>query len=163
MSVCPWKPFPAGSKNLRSRPEPTQVEHLSDTSFLGELLVFLANVRLDWKVIASYKHFSLFGLVISDGGKKVYNIDTCLTDGASRRSFSEVCPPVSGRSNGFCFGDGDRRPSAWPSCLGLSWCNSGFCLIEGGAWAQCYKTFCGRNLLVFVKSESVCPWQAFSA
>ncbi len=35
-----------------------------------------ANVRLDWKVIASYKHSSLFGLVISNGGKKFYNIDT---------------------------------------------------------------------------------------
>ncbi len=38
---------------MRSRPEPTQLEHLSDASFLGKLLVFPANVRLDWKVIAS--------------------------------------------------------------------------------------------------------------
>jgi len=38
---------------LRARPEPTQLEHLSDASFLGKLLVFPANVRLDWKVIAS--------------------------------------------------------------------------------------------------------------
>jgi hypothetical protein len=38
---------------LRARPEPTQWEHLSDASFLGRLLVFPANVRLDWKVIAS--------------------------------------------------------------------------------------------------------------
>jgi len=37
-----------------------------------------ANVRLDWKVIAKYKHSSLFGLVISDEGKKFYNIDTWL-------------------------------------------------------------------------------------
>ncbi len=43
---------------------------------MGKLLVFLANVRLDWKVIATYKHFSLFGLVVSDEGKKFYNIDT---------------------------------------------------------------------------------------
>jgi hypothetical protein len=41
----------------------------SDTSFLGKLLVFLANVRLDWKVIASYKHSSLFCRVISDEEK----------------------------------------------------------------------------------------------
>jgi hypothetical protein len=32
---------------------PTQLEHLSDASILGKLLVFPANVRLDWKVIAS--------------------------------------------------------------------------------------------------------------
>ena len=42
---------------------------------LGKLLVLPANVRLDWKVIASYKHSSLFDLVISDEGKKFYNID----------------------------------------------------------------------------------------
>jgi hypothetical protein len=45
------------------------------TSFLGKPLVLLANVRLDWKVIASYKNSSLFGLVISDEGKKFYDID----------------------------------------------------------------------------------------
>jgi hypothetical protein len=38
---------------VRARPEPTKLEHLSDASFLGKLLVFPANVRLDWKVIAS--------------------------------------------------------------------------------------------------------------
>jgi hypothetical protein len=31
--------------------------------------VLPANVRLDWEVIASYKHSSLFGLVDSDEGK----------------------------------------------------------------------------------------------
>jgi hypothetical protein len=40
---------------LRARPEPTPMEHLSDVSFLGKLLVFPANVRLYWKVIASTK------------------------------------------------------------------------------------------------------------
>jgi len=39
-------------------------------------MVFPANVKLDWKVIASYKHTSLFGLIDSDEGKKFYNIDT---------------------------------------------------------------------------------------
>jgi hypothetical protein len=48
---------------------------LSDASFLGKLIALPAIVRLDWKVIASYKHSSLFGLVISDEGKKFYNID----------------------------------------------------------------------------------------
>ncbi len=38
---------------MRARLEPTELEHLSDASFLGELLVFPAIVRLDWKVIAS--------------------------------------------------------------------------------------------------------------
>ena len=55
---------------MRARPEPIQLEHLSDASFLGKLLVLLANVRLDWKVIARYKHSSSFGLVISNEGKK---------------------------------------------------------------------------------------------
>ncbi len=49
--------------------------HLSDASFLDKLLVFPANFRLDWKVIASYKHSSLFGLIDSDEGKKFYDID----------------------------------------------------------------------------------------
>jgi hypothetical protein len=61
---------------LRERPEATQMEHLSDASFLGKLLVLPANVRLDWKVIAKDKHSSLFGLVVSNEGKKFYNIDT---------------------------------------------------------------------------------------
>ncbi len=39
------------------KPEPTKMEHLSDASFLGKLQVLLANVRLDWKVIARYKHY----------------------------------------------------------------------------------------------------------
>jgi hypothetical protein len=44
--------------------------------FLGKLLVLPANVRLDWKVIARYKHSSLFGLVVSDEENKFYNIVT---------------------------------------------------------------------------------------
>jgi len=56
---------------LRARPEPTQLEHLSDASFLGKLLVLPANVRLDRKVFARYKHSSLFGLIISKKEKKV--------------------------------------------------------------------------------------------
>ncbi len=45
------------------------MEHLSDASFLGKLLVLPANVRLDRKVIARYKHSSLFGLIDRDKGK----------------------------------------------------------------------------------------------
>jgi hypothetical protein len=44
--------------------------------FLCKLLVLPANVRLDPKVIARYKHSSLFCLVISKEEKKFYNIDT---------------------------------------------------------------------------------------
>jgi hypothetical protein len=61
---------------FEGRPEPTQLETLSDASFLGKLLVLPANIRLDWKVVARYKHSSLFGLIISNEGKKIYNIDT---------------------------------------------------------------------------------------
>ena len=45
------------------------------------LLVLPANVRLDWKVIARYKHSSLFGLIVSNEGKTFCNIDTCLALG----------------------------------------------------------------------------------
>ena len=64
---------------MKARPEQTQLKHISDASFLGKLLVLPANVRLDWKVIASYKHSSIFCLVISDKGKKFYNVDTRVT------------------------------------------------------------------------------------
>jgi hypothetical protein len=45
------------------------LEHFSDASFLGNLLVLPANVRPDWKVIARYKHSSLYGIVISNEEK----------------------------------------------------------------------------------------------
>jgi hypothetical protein len=61
---------------LRARPEPTQLEDLSDASFLGKLLVLPANVRLDWEVIARFKHSSLFGLAFCSEEKKFYDIDT---------------------------------------------------------------------------------------
>ncbi len=60
---------------MRARPEPTQLEHLSDASFLVELLMLPSNARLDSKVFAGYKNFSFFGLVVSDEGKKFDNID----------------------------------------------------------------------------------------
>jgi len=44
--------------------------HLSNTFFLGKLLLFPANALLDWKVIARYKHSSLFGLAVSNEEKK---------------------------------------------------------------------------------------------
>ncbi len=78
---------------MRARPEPTQLEDLSDASILGKLLVLPENVRLGWKVIASYKHSSLFGLIISNEEKKFYTIDLVvniinsfffITDGESK-------------------------------------------------------------------------------
>jgi hypothetical protein len=42
---------------------------------LGRLLLFPSNVILKWKVIAGYKHCSLFCLIDSDEGKRFYNID----------------------------------------------------------------------------------------
>ncbi len=59
---------------MRARPEPTLLEDLSDASFLSKLLLLPANVTLDWKVFARYKHSSLFGLVISN--ECFYDIDT---------------------------------------------------------------------------------------
>ncbi len=53
-----------------------RAKHLSDASFFGKLLVLPANIRLDWKVIARHKHSSLFALIVSNEGKKFYNIDT---------------------------------------------------------------------------------------
>ncbi len=60
---------------MKARPEQTKLEDLSDASFLGKLLVLPANVRLDWKVFARYKHSSLFGLIVSNKEKKFYNND----------------------------------------------------------------------------------------
>ncbi len=56
---------------MRARLEPTQLECLTAASFLGKLLVLPANVRLDLKMIARYKHSSLLGLIVSDEENKV--------------------------------------------------------------------------------------------
>ena len=45
------------------------------------------------------------------------------------------------------------------------------CCVCGGyagsqciaTWGQCYKTFYSHKLLLFIISESVCPWKAFPA
>ncbi len=56
---------------MKARPQETQLEDLSEASLFGKLLVLPTNVRLDWKVIARYKHSSLLGLMVSDEEKKV--------------------------------------------------------------------------------------------
>ncbi len=75
---------------MRARPEQTQLEDLSDASFLGKLLVSPANVKLDWKVIARYKHSSLFGLVISNEEKKFCDISSKPFDFQNRSPKVEV-------------------------------------------------------------------------
>ena len=55
------------------------MEHLSDASFVGKLLVFPANVRLDWKVIAITN--TLAYLALSTVTKENYFIT--LTPGAN--------------------------------------------------------------------------------
>ncbi len=54
--------------------------------------MFLAYVRLGWKVIAGYKHSSLFCLVISDKEKKFYNIDTWQQKAFELEEFGQVSP-----------------------------------------------------------------------
>jgi hypothetical protein len=61
---------------FEGKAEQIQLEDHSDASFLGKLLVLPANVRLDWKVIAKYKHSSLFGLVVCDEDNKFCNFAT---------------------------------------------------------------------------------------
>jgi hypothetical protein len=54
---------------LEGKARANPLECLSDASFLGKFLVLPENVRLDWRVIARYKHSKLFGLVISNEEK----------------------------------------------------------------------------------------------
>jgi hypothetical protein len=85
---------------LRARPEHIQLEGLSDACFLGKLLVLPTNVILDWKVLARYIHYSLFGIIISNEEKKFYNIDTwsqscktlCLCCWQTGQISQSICP-----------------------------------------------------------------------
>jgi hypothetical protein len=47
-------------------------------------------------------------------------------------------------------------PESW-----LSWIGPGLTWIHHTK-VQCYKTFYGRNLQMFLISKSVCPWQVFT-
>jgi hypothetical protein len=73
---------------------------------MGKLLLFPSNVILHWKVIAGYKHCSLFCLIDSYEGKMFYNIDTRCWPWIDRRNkfstslISFWLPHI--RSNGFC-------------------------------------------------------------
>jgi hypothetical protein len=66
----------SGVLEFENKAEANPIEDLSDASFLAKLLVLPANVRLDCRVFARYKHSSLFGLVISKEEKKFYCIDS---------------------------------------------------------------------------------------
>ncbi len=62
---------------MRASPEPTQLEHLSDASFLGKLLVLPTNVRLHRKEFARCKHSNLFGLILSNEEKFFITLTPC--------------------------------------------------------------------------------------
>jgi hypothetical protein len=62
------------------------LEDLSDASFLSKLLVVPVNVRLDWKVIARYKHSSIFGLIV----RQQRNFFITLTSGGALDTEEEV-------------------------------------------------------------------------
>ncbi len=52
------------------------MEHLSVVSFLGKLLVFPVNVRLDWKAIDSTNTVAYLASLTVMKEKMFYNIDT---------------------------------------------------------------------------------------
>ncbi len=81
---------------MRARLEPTQLEHLSDASFLGKLLMFPANVRLGWKVIASTNTLAYLASSTATKEKMFYNIDPSSTHPWTQLAFS--CPKFSGVS-----------------------------------------------------------------
>jgi hypothetical protein len=57
----------------------TQLEQVSNASFLGKLLVFPPNVRLDWKVNASYKHWFIWPTTSVTKKERFYEIETKMT------------------------------------------------------------------------------------
>ncbi len=65
---------------MSARPEPTQLDHLSDASFLGKLLVFPANVTLDWKMIASTNTLAYLALSTVTKEKCFITSDTRMPD-----------------------------------------------------------------------------------
>jgi len=73
--------------------------------------VLPANVRLDWKEIARYKHSSLFDLIISNEGKKFYNIDT-------RKAELYILHLYRNESRGQCYKDFYGRNKL--ECLSLT-------------------------------------------
>jgi hypothetical protein len=87
--------------NLRARPEPTQLEHLSDASILGKILVCPPNVILDWKVIASYKHSCLFYCSNDKRKKGFYDIDTRISSVTTSMTASSLSKVSQARMGSF--------------------------------------------------------------
>jgi hypothetical protein len=76
---------------LWARPEPTQLEHLSDVSFLGKLLLLPANVRLDWKVthtlayLASSSATKEKSFITLTSGEKVLKLFFFIAEGGQNK------------------------------------------------------------------------------
>ncbi len=136
---------------MRARPKQTQLEDLSDAPFLGKLLVLTANVRLDWKVIAWYKHSSLFGLIVWNKEKKsFYNIDiwsNICFKGQEQNTLKAYTYAsfVNNRQARKVF-QGPKHSSLL--CLFVSGEETKLYNID--TKAQCYKTFYLRNLQMFL-------------
>ncbi len=141
---------------MRARPEQTQLERLSDTSCLGKLLVLPENVRLDCKVIARYKHSSLFGLIVSNEGNNFYNIDTWTTESmmdlvvvVAASAGSSAVVVASGCSVST---SGLYVVSSPPSFRSTSPSSSSPGRIR--SCGQCYKTFYGCNYVAIGVTQS---------
>jgi hypothetical protein len=76
--------------------DPLPLEHLSDASFLGKLLVFQANVRVDWKVIAST---NTLGYLASSTVMKVKCFITLTPDDFFPVVYLDLTEDISG---GYC-------------------------------------------------------------
>jgi hypothetical protein len=80
-----------------------QLDHLSDASILGKFLVFPANVRLDWKWIASANTLAYFDPPLPSK-KPFYTMVTRWTAGSAssmKRGNRCFCSAgISGRSKG---------------------------------------------------------------
>jgi hypothetical protein len=74
-------------------------------------------------------------------------LELCLT-GLARKHKARLEKPVR-----------DKRSGLFQTFANYG--HIGLCNI--GPWEQCYKNFHGNNLLVFIISCSVCPWQAFTS
>ncbi len=107
---------------------------------MGKLLVLPANVRLDWRVIARYKHSSLFGLLVSNKGKKVLKHRHQIKEQQQKlQQFVKKSFEVVGKSVEKINTDGQGLIQS--AAIGV---NTSRC--------PCYKTFYGRKLRLFVIS-----------
>ncbi len=100
---------------MRARPEPTQLEHLTDASLMGKLLVLPEILRLDWKVIAGTNTLAYLTSLTVMMETSFYNIDTWQTGIKNGKKKFEIQSPDDIYKH-LCHGQtlADRtRP--WPS------------------------------------------------